>query len=63
MDINEIWHVSVDHGSVVSRQIWPGSMNGYGHKSPQNVKIGQNWDISAVFLPYMGDTIHWSRWN
>jgi len=36
---DEIWHVSVDHGSALARQIWPSSVKGGRYRSPPNVKI------------------------
>jgi len=39
MDSNEIWHISVDHGSTVCCQIWLGLVKGMGTRATQNVKI------------------------
>jgi len=34
MDSNKLWRVSVDRGSTICYQIWPGLVKGEGHKSP-----------------------------
>ena len=34
MDSDEIWRVSIDHGSTVSCQIWPGLLKGKATKAP-----------------------------
>ena len=39
---DEIWHVSVDLGSVLAHQIWPSSVKGGRYGSPQRSKFAQN---------------------
>jgi len=58
MDSNEIWCVSVDHGSTVSCQIWSASEKGNGHKSPTKYENLVEIAIFQRFLPHMGDTVH-----